>query len=227
MALRKLGFNRSPLVCHTQMTDDVACRGAILLYRPAVHAWWILRNWRQRPCASIVLAVWVEALVSLLSINCMSTLITQVVMMDDAGFIHYRGSGGAPRSVTNDEAMPRGYIESCIELVPKEGKGLAIQALRGPMDSYRTTCSGLARHMGLTLWWLLTGLCTRRRAFGDGVRTSTLFSHMALWTSGSLFARVLWRNGYDVGRVCGASGKHFRNCDFMKLVDAGEFQRVR
>lgn len=205
--------------------DDAPGRGAILLYRPLVHWWWILRHWRtRRPCALVVLAVFVHAILSLLSVNCVSSLITQVLIVDDAGVVRYHRSNGL-RAAANKNKLPDGYYESCVVLVPVHEQ--ASQAVCADVQGYRATQAGMWRHVGSTLLWILTGVCRRQRPCGKGVPASTVFHARVLWTSGSLAVHGLAQHGYDVTQMCGAPMRHFRNCDFLKLVKSGDFVRLQ
>ncbi len=196
--------------------------GAILLYRPSVHLWWIITHWSKRPFALIVCNVIFQSLMALFSPNCIGTLVTQVAVLNEqSGTIGYYSSRGR-RSVVSTN-MPAGFYESCIWLKPVTQKSR--DALAKDLHQLQGTRAGRTQHMKQTMLWLFTGLFRQSWKAGRevGIPTSDIFTDGKLWTSGSLVATSLFLSGYDVTRSCGTAYKHFRNCNFLQLERTNDF----
>jgi hypothetical protein len=196
--------------------EDVPSRAGLLLYQPLVHAWWILRHFQQRPCAGIVMAVFWQALLSLFSPNCVSTLVTQTLVRVSPRRVFYFATD--TWTECREDQLPRGFLASCLWLMPCSSS-LEKHALfeRGP-DRFLSTRTGLRRHMWQTCTWLLTGLCRRQRPLST---QSIVGKPPQLWTSASAVAASLSARDYDVAQVCGGVAvAHWRHADFLRLVSA-------
>jgi hypothetical protein len=220
MLLRKPKFNLLFLSLYNEREkmSETGQPGELLLYRPAVHLWRIVRNWRLwRPCAFIVLHVLAEAVLALGSLNCIGTMITQVAICHEQHVTYYSDR----RKICDKSQLPHGYYESCIILRARSES--AKRALAQMQCELYPTRRGMWRHIGTSVLWALAGLCTRKPKKG-GLKTIEVFK--SLWTSGSMVATTLAMNGFDVTERCQTALPHFRNAAFLDLVNSGDFTRV-